>query len=210
MAQLKETRSKDKQKRPTAKRTRCPRDRRRFVFYLCTQTQFLTRGKISPRRRCNCCNLFLSGPSVSFCIMNENRRGPTVLLKFSVVHSVTLLAAGLMRVYIACLVPQRGRSPPLLHYRALWRASRWVLKNGEKRSLSGPFFASHQHIWIDRQRCWGGCCTSLWCVNPVSSVFWISGVSRDLYCGVGVLIWPWGISAFLCPFCGISVLKNRA
>lgn len=77
MAQLKKTRSKDKQKRPTAKRTRCPRDRRRFVFYLCTQTQFLTRGKISPRRRCNCCNLFLSGPSVSFCIMNENRRGPT-------------------------------------------------------------------------------------------------------------------------------------
>lgn len=82
MAQLEETRSKDKLNQRTAKRTLCPRDKTRFVFYLCTQTHFLTRGKISHRLRCNCHNLFPPASSVPFCIMNESLKGPSTLVLY--------------------------------------------------------------------------------------------------------------------------------
>jgi len=71
MAQLEETRSKGKQNQLSAKRTLCPRDKTQFVFHLCTQTHFLTRGKISYHRLCcSCRNLSAPAPSV-FIYINE-------------------------------------------------------------------------------------------------------------------------------------------
>lgn len=76
------SRSKDKLNQRTAKRMRCPRDKTRLVLFLCTQTQFLTRGKISHCLRCNCRNLSPPSSSVSFCIMNESLKGPSTLVLY--------------------------------------------------------------------------------------------------------------------------------